>query len=61
MENKLELVEALCDPARPTFTMGACPPREGTTDEQAHDSAKKFVERGWNIACDGFIVYDSQY
>ena len=36
------LLESLCDPARPTFTIGACPPREGTTEEQAKEAAGKF-------------------
>lgn len=54
------LVDAMMDPARPAFTFGACPPREGTTPEEAVESAKKFCERAWVLACDGFIVYDIQ-
>mmetsp|Transcript_21893 Transcript_21893/g.43150 ORF Transcript_21893/g.43150 Transcript_21893/m.43150 type:complete len:392 (+) Transcript_21893:16-1191(+) len=55
-----DLVQALVDPARPCFTFGACPPREGTTSEQAIESARKFSDRGRFLATDGYIVYDIQ-
>jgi hypothetical protein len=54
------LLDALSNPARPVFTIGTAPPREGTSNESAQDSAEKFAARCWEYACDGFIVYDIQ-
>ena len=56
----MDLIDCLLTPARPVFTVGACPPREGSTPEQCLDSAKKFAAGNWSLACDGFIVYDIQ-
>lgn len=56
----MNLVDALCDPARPVFTIGTAPPREGTSNESAQESAEKFSARCWEYACDGYIVYDIQ-
>jgi len=56
----MRLVDALCDPARPVFTIGTPPPREGTSNETAIDSAEKFASGNWKYAFDGFIVYDIQ-
>lgn len=54
------LVDALRNTSRPAFTYGVCPPREGTTDEQALDAAAKFAKGSAHLASDGFIVYDIQ-
>lgn len=54
------LVQCLCDPARPVFLFGSTPPREGTTDDEARAIAEKFVARSWVLASDGFVVYDIQ-
>ena len=54
------LAKALADPARPVFLAGCVPPREGTTEAQTMEIAKKFVDRARCLAADGFVVYDIQ-
>lgn len=54
------LAETLSDPSRPSFLFGSTPPREGTTIENAKETALKFAQRSALLATDGFIVYDIQ-
>ncbi len=55
-----ELVLSLTDSSRPTFLFGCTPPREGTTEEKARETAQKFLARSAVLATDGYIVYDIQ-
>tara|TARA_B110001452_G_C15192120_1_gene413904 strand:+ start:63 stop:1328 length:1266 start_codon:yes stop_codon:yes gene_type:complete len=56
----LWLAKSLADPDRPTFLAGCVPPREGTSEQQMLDIAKKFVDRARCLATDGFTIYDIQ-
>jgi hypothetical protein len=56
----LWLAKALADPNRPVFLLGSCPPREGTSPEEAAAICEKFVARSRCHATDGFVVYDIQ-
>ena len=54
------LLDVLLEPARPVFLFGSTPPREGTTEEKAIETCRKFANRSGVLATDGFIVYDIQ-
>ena len=54
------LVEVLRDPSRSVFVIGSSPPRDGTTEDKARESCRKFAQRSSVLAADGFIVYDLQ-
>ena len=57
----MNLLEAsLIDSSRPTFLFGSTPPREGTSEEKARQTCKKFLARSATLATDGYIVYDIQ-
>ena len=57
----MNLLEAsLIDSSRPTFLFGSTPPREGTGEEKARETCKKFLARSATLATDGYIVYDIQ-
>lgn len=55
-----EFVSDLKNPARPTFLFGVTPPKQGTTEEKARETAKKFTSRSAVLANDGFLIYDIQ-
>jgi 5,10-methylenetetrahydrofolate reductase len=52
-----DLLRALTDPTRPTFTFGLTPPREGTSEADAKRIVSLFAARSAALATDGYIVY----
>ena len=55
-----DIATILKDSSRPCFLFGTTPPREGTSEEDALKTCKKFTSRSAVLAIDGYIVYDIQ-
>lgn len=50
----------ISDTDRGIYLIGTCPPKEGTSNEQASEIANKLAARMLSLDVDGLIVYDIQ-
>jgi len=57
---KQDLRTKFADPSRGVYLIGTCPPKDGTSPEQATEIATKLLARLGQIDFDGLIVYDIQ-
>ncbi|MBE9398029.1 hypothetical protein IOQ59_12245 [Pontibacterium sp. N1Y112] len=57
---KQDLRAKFADPSRGVYLIGTCPPKDGTSPEQANEIATKLLARLGQIDYDGLIVYDIQ-
>lgn len=57
---KQDLRTKFADPSRGVYLIGTCPPKDGTSPEQATEIASKLLARLGQIDFDGLIVYDIQ-